>query len=413
MLLRTHVHFHHIKNSTSVYRGFASFSRLDFRNMDCESIATHLDSIEWRVFFSGCSNVDNMYTEFVACCQFLIDHFVPCFPKEDRRSSSKGLKRHIESLKKRLAQDRDPDDLLSKRLKKAALRLRSLEEQKLDFKDARSFFRYSNSRLKGHEPIPTLCSTTRVVVSSHEKGDLLADHFASVYNPGCEKPLPAYLTDGESKPAIPVPDQTPEFSEEVVHHYLESLPSKSSMTPERIPPVFYKTFRLFLSEPLAMIYNRSYQDGTVPELFRVGIVTPVHKKGPKNLAANYRPVSQCCIACLIFEKIMALHITHHLSRNGLLDENQHGFVPRRSTCTQLLTMTQDYAMYLNQKTPFHAIYFDFKAAFDKIDHELLLTKMAITGIHEKTVDWCRSYLQNRTFRVRVADSLTNPRSAPS
>ena len=68
---------------------------------------------------------------------------------------------------------------------------------------------------------------------------------------------------------------------------------------------------------------------------------------------------------------------------------------------------------MNEGTPFHAIYFDFKAAFDKFDHELLLTEISKTGIHRRTVEWCADYLANRSFRVRVSDCLSAPWMAPS
>ena len=104
---------------------------------------------------------------------------------------------------------------------------------------------------------------------------------------------------------------------------------------------------------------------------------------------------------------------HFLSRNNLPDTNQHGFVPSKSTCTQLLWMTQDFARYINEKIPFHVVYFDQKSAFDRVDHSLLLRKMNDLGISSKTVTWCRSYLTNRTFRVSIDGTLSEPRAAPS
>ena len=62
---------------------------------------------------------------------------------------------------------------------------------------------------------------------------------------------------------------------------------------------------------------------------------------------------------------------------GLI-EAEHGSVPRKSTCSQLLTMTQDYARYNNDRVPFHAVYFVQESAFDKVDHCLLLDKMPVS-----------------------------------
>ena len=69
-------------------------------------------------------------------------------------------------------------------------------------------------------------------------------------------------------------------------------------------------------------------------------------------------------------------------------------------------MTQDFSELINAEIPFHAIYFDLKAAFDKVDHTRLIDKISTLGIHTKTIDWLRNFLQERTFRVRVDDELS-------
>ena len=107
------------------------------------------------------------------------------------------------------------------------------------------------------------------------------------------------------------------------------------------------------------------------------------------------------------------HIRSFLVRNDLLDPAQHGFMAHRSTCTQLLEMTQDWAMFINSKRPFHCVYFDQKSAFDRVEHRLLLTKMANLGIHNTTLNWFSSYLQKRSFRVRMDGELSTPFSATS
>lgn len=162
-----------------------------------------------------------------------------------------------------------------------------------------------------------------------------------------------------------------------------------------------------------MIFERSYNDAIVPDYFRRSIVTPVHKKGCKSAVINYRPVSQGTIACNIFEKILVAHILNFLRKNDLLDSRQHGFMPFKSTCTQLLEMTQDWAMYINEKKSFHCIYFDQKSAFDRVSHHILLDKMSSLGIHEQTINLVSNYLNKRSFQVKVDNVLSQPYPAPS
>ena len=46
-------------------------------------------------------------------------------------------------------------------------------------------------------------------------------------------------------------------------------------------------------------------------------------------------------------------------------------------------------------------------ALDAVDHEILLTKMNRCGIQEKTLDWFKSYLTNRTQRCLVNGCLSD------
>ena len=93
--------------------------------------------------------------------------------------------------------------------------------------------------------------------------------------------------------------------------------------------------------------------------------------------------------------------------NNLLDPDQHGFIPNRSTVTQLLVMTNEWAKLINSKRAFHCVYFDQKAAFDRIDHKLLMHKMKTIGIHAATCTLIEDYLRDRSFRVRVDGSLSD------
>ena len=66
-------------------------------------------------------------------------------------------------------------------------------------------------------------------------------------------------------------------------------------------------------------------------------VVPVFKKGPTASVANYRPISLTSVLCkILLERILAPKIIDHLHANGLVCPEQHGFLKRRSACTNLL-----------------------------------------------------------------------------
>ena len=69
---------------------------------------------------------------------------------------------------------------------------------------------------------------------------------------------------------------------------------------------------------LALIYNETLAQGTVPDDWRQVDVAPIFKKGEKYDAANYRPVSLTCICCKTLEHIIVSNINKHLAFEGIL-----------------------------------------------------------------------------------------------
>ncbi len=52
------------------------------------------------------------------------------------------------------------------------------------------------------------------------------------------------------------------------------------------------------------------------------------------------------------------------------------------------------------------VYLDFADAFNSVNQKFLLAKLESFGLFDKVVRWIRSYLTGRTYRVQVADALS-------
>jgi len=83
------------------------------------------------------------------------------------------------------------------------------------------------------------------------------------------------------------------------------------------------------------------QSSTVPEIWKTAVVIPVHKKGLTSDVNNYRPISLTCICCKLAETIIKQKMLDYLLSSNLISKHQHGFLSKRSTCSQLLECVDD------------------------------------------------------------------------
>ena len=56
------------------------------------------------------------------------------------------------------------------------------------------------------------------------------------------------------------------------------------------------------------------------------------------------------------------------------------------------------------------ILIDLQKAFDTIDHDVLLHKLYAIGFSKRTVNWFKSYLSNRSFKVNLGNNFSQPAS---
>ena len=87
--------------------------------------------------------------------------------------------------------------------------------------------------------------------------------------------------------------------------------------------------------------------------------------------------------------------------NNILIDSPHGFRECLSTVTQIITSTHDWASTLQHRGQTEVILLDFSKAFDKVPHLRFSVKLDHYGIRGSTLDWIRSFLDNRIQAVSV------------
>lgn len=128
---------------------------------------------------------------------------------------------------------------------------------------------------------------------------------------------------------------------------LLALNSSKSPGPDGLHPRVLKELANELAEPLALVFQKSLNEGILPSDWKEAQITPLFKKGDKSSPGNYRPVSLTSVVCKVMESIVRDGIIQHLTSNKLLSKCQHGFISGRSCTTNLLATLEDWTNMLD------------------------------------------------------------------
>ena len=159
------------------------------------------------------------------------------------------------------------------------------------------------------------------------------------------------------------------------------------------------------------IINRSLMDGCVPEDFKGALVTPLLKKQTLdcNILNNYRPVSNLKFISKVLEKVVAARLNKYLEENNLREPYQSAYRKCHSTETALLKVQSDILCALGQKKGVLLVLLDLSAAFDTVDHDLLMNTISQLGVGGVAYDWLRAYLTGRRQSISINGKVSEPK----
>ena len=197
-------------------------------------------------------------------------------------------------------------------------------------------------------------------------------YFSSIFTDKDTTSFPAVDLTG-----TPLISNSIEFTPEMVCNKIMSLHNSKSPGPHGWPIPIIKSVSKFIAIPLSIIFSKSFNSGTLTHDWKDVQVTPIHKKGARNLTCNYRPVSITSIFSKFMESIIMDHLMNHLLTSNLLSAYQFGFVPGRSCTTQLLQVLDYLTKHLDNGESVNVIYLDYQKAFDSILHQRLIKKTNI------------------------------------
>jgi hypothetical protein len=181
----------------------------------------------------------------------------------------------------------------------------------------------------------------------------------------------------------------------------DTYKSLKSLNP-LISPWVYKAYAEILACPVSVILNCSYNKGKLPSIWKSANISPIPKETQiTNINKHLRPISLTPILSKVAEEfILERHLKSAILK--ILDPKQFGVVARSSTTVALVSMLHQWLQAPDQTGNLvHIVLFDFRKAFDLLDHNQLILKLKSLDLSPQIANWIVDFLINWKQRVKL------------
>ena len=204
-------------------------------------------------------------------------------------------------------------------------------------------------------------------------------------------------------------DKTAVFSMKSVHpdtvkKVILSLKNSKSCGVDNIDTFIIKLMVNEILPAVTHIVNLSIQQSAFPSLYKIAKIIPLLKKDDPLVPKNYRPVAILCILSKVIERVVFMQVVEYMNINEYFHPNHHGFRGFHSTTTAMVQMYDSWVQAVDKGELAGVCMLDMSAAFDVVDHDILLGKLKLYGFDENAVRWMRDYLSGRTQAVYIDGS---------
>lgn len=300
--------------------------------------------------------------------------------KRARRSGRQAVYRLYRAARKqvKIAIKRDRDEYLIKMsgdsskcwqvLRKFGL-IRSKGKSPLQFFDKDTLIQYYTSVTSAHPPCPT--DVLQSIISDQSGPSSVRNNF-------------------RFKPLEPT---------EVLQMMHFCLPKAKSRSCDGLSLTYFQDVLSKISPFITDLFNLSITTATYPTIWKESIIVPHSKVPTPDSPSDTRPVANIPHFAKVFDTLITKQIAGYLEENNLISSYQSGFRSNHSTDTALLKISEDIRSGAQRGLLTILLLFDFRRAFDTINHEILLRKLKQLGFSANTIAWFHSYLTGRSQAV--------------
>ncbi|GFW38622.1 probable RNA-directed DNA polymerase from transposon X-element [Trichonephila clavipes] len=265
--------------------------------------------------------------------------------------------------------------------------------------------------------IPSLHCTTGTAITDQQKANILAEsileNFTENERHNNDFDEEDEIVNNTVKAFIshpPLPTAETAYPSEIIS-YIKSSNAKKAPGKDGISNRMTKNFTLKAILILTILINKILKHNYFPKIWKEAIIFPILKPGKsKNNPASYRPISLLSTLSKITESIILTRLKNIININNIINPNQYGFTNKLSTLHPLLNLTEAISEGFQRKKSTGAVFLDIQKAFDRVWLTGLTFKLITYNIPPPLICLLHSYNSDRSYQVRVKDTLSNTKN---
>ncbi|XP_014234989.1 uncharacterized protein LOC106657827 [Trichogramma pretiosum] len=229
----------------------------------------------------------------------------------------------------------------------------------------------------------------------------LLDHYCTVTtaHPCCSPEQFVRITDLIVDDAIPSFEFRPVQETEVLLSLTQVAGRASAFSGDGLSLSYFSDTLSLLAPTLTTIFNLSISTCQYPSLWKKSIIRPLSKVRVPQSPSQTRPIANLVHLAKVFDRLLTAQLTEHLETFSMLSLRQSGFRKNFSTQTALIKVTEDIRRGVGDGLITILILFDFRSAFDTLDHATLLRSLKLQNFSSAALALLHSYLSNRSQAV--------------
>ena len=388
-----------------------------------------LESEECKSYFQGCfdflqgSNLgtDELACSFVESLNKGLDEFAPSSVRKSRKQNRSKFvydKEVAEAKQVRRQLERKVRSSNSE-IAKQMLKAQRYKVRKLAQKSQAMIIRNKLKNGNAKQLFSTVKSlsvpVTRTLPSGYADDKSMAEAFADFFSSKISDIVSHFDTTTANYADQPTTNGAVCFDEfELLCQQDVSALRKVKCTPsvDVLPQTQFASFFQSMLPVIQMLLNSSLSAGVFPSCFKQSQIAPLLKsrESDPDVLNSYRPVSNLPFVSKIIETAVSNQFLAHLDNNQLLNPYQSAYRKGHSVESAFQHVYSSILHELDRGRSVFLVLIDLSAAFDTISHthliSLLRTHFNVGG---NVLKWFKSYLESRTFRVRVGNDLSDPR----